>query len=249
MASPVIFIMRLIHFIGFLGLALFPFRAITQSVESAWMRNMDTITETLIISDGYYMKAVYTTKDHQFIKASGGIMKVLPAELEMEVEFDSEQAEEVGNMHLISYQVADKKLRITHHEKVETWDFIDDGKPGLLQGAWLFSGRRNNPEDTISPYTPGVRKTMKILSGTRFQWAAFNTETKAFLGTGGGTYTSQNDQYVENIDFFSRDNNRVGASLTFIMDLQKPHWYHSGKSSKGDPIYERWTLRKTFLAP
>jgi len=128
----------------------------------------------------------------------------------------------------------------------ETWNRIDDGKPGLLFGAWLFSGRKTKPEDEIAPYTPGVRKTMKIMSGTRFQWAAYNTETKEFLGTGGGTYTTANGKYTENIDVFSRDNSRVGASLSFDMEVKDPHWFHSGKSSKGDPIYERWSKRKSF---
>ena len=49
----------------------------------------------------------------------------------------------------------------------EVFKRIDDGTPGQLQGAWLMSGRVKNGElqnrDTNRP-----RKTMKILSGTRF---------------------------------------------------------------------------------
>ena len=56
---------------------------------------------------------------------------------------------------------------------------------------------------------------MKILSGTRFQWIAYNTETKQFMGTGGGTYTTINGEYVENIEFFSRDDSKAGLSLKF----------------------------------
>nr|WP_299343463.1 hypothetical protein [Allomuricauda sp.] len=86
---------------------------------------------------------------------------------------------------------------------------------------------------------------MKILSGTRFQWIAYNTETKEFMGTGGGTYTTENGKYVENIGFFSRDDSRVGASLSFDFELKDGDWHHSGKSSKGNPIYEIWSKRKT----
>jgi hypothetical protein len=92
--------------------------------------------------------------------------------------------------------------------------------------------------------TPGARRTMKILSGTRFQWIAYNTDTKEFFGTGGGTYTTVNGKYTENIEFFSRDNNRVGASLQFDFTIEDGNWHHKGLSSKGDPIDEVWTKRE-----
>ena len=90
---------------------------------------------------------------------------------------------------------------------------------------------------------PGPRKTMKILSGTKFQWIAYNTETGDFSGTGGGTYTTEGGKYTENIDFFSRDNTRVGASLKFDYELKEKKWHHRGLSSEGSPIYEIWSLR------
>ena len=85
---------------------------------------------------------------------------------------------------------------------------------------------------------------MKILSGSRFQWIAYNTETKEFMGTGGGTYTTTNGEYTENIEFFSRDVSRVGASLSFDYRLVDGKWNHSGLSSKGDPIHEIWSVRE-----
>jgi len=91
----------------------------------------------------------------------------------------------------------------------------------------------------------GPRKTLKILSGTRFQWAAINPETKQFSGTGGGTYTFENGKYTENIEFFSRDNSRVGASLTFDGEVSGDKWKHSGNSSTGNPIAEIWTRERS----
>jgi hypothetical protein len=85
---------------------------------------------------------------------------------------------------------------------------------------------------------------MKILSGTRFQWIAYNVDTKEFFGTGGGTYTTSGGKYTESIDFFSRDNSRVGARLEFDFILDDGDWHHSGKSSKGDPIDEVWSKRE-----
>ena len=50
-------------------------------------------------------------------------------------------------------------------------------------------------------------------------------------------------QYTEKIKYFSRDNSRVGARLQFDFELQQGKWHHSGKSSKGKPIYEVWSKR------
>jgi hypothetical protein len=119
---------------------------------------------------------------------------------------------------------------------------IDNGKPGKLEGPWLMSARireeKKQSRDTSKP-----RKTMKILSGTRFQWIAYNTETKKFMGTGGGTYTTKDGKYSENIEFFSRDNSKAGLSLKFDYELLDGKWHHKGFSSKGDPIHEIWSKR------
>ena len=105
-----------------------------------------------------------------------------------------------------------------------------------------MSGRKSG--DKIQPRnTDQPRKTMKIVSGTRFQWIAYNTETKQFSGTGGGTYVTINGKYTENIEFFSRDDSRVGASLDFDFSLKNGDWHHSGLSSKGAPMYEVWSIR------
>ena len=69
---------------------------------------------------------------------------------------------------------------------------------------------------------------MKILSGTRFQWIAYHIDNKQFLGTGGGTYTTVNGEYTENIEFFSRDSSRVGATLSFDYEIKENEWHHSG---------------------
>jgi hypothetical protein len=218
----------------------------TPNLEGAWMRTKDTVTTVWIIADGYYMRASYTTEGNRFVSASGGIFKQLTTSIEVEVEFNSANKNDVGSYHLYDFTISGNEMTTQHHEEKHSWKRVDDGKPGDLFGAWLFSGRRAKPEDALAPYTPGVRKTMKIMSGTRFQWAAYNTETKEFLGTGGGTYTTSGGKYTENIDVFSRDNSRVGASLQFEMNIEEPHWYHTGKSSKGDMIYERWSRRKSF---
>ena len=53
----------------------------------------------------------------------------------------------------------------------------------------------------------------------------------------------ENGKYTERIQFFSRDPQRVGASLSFIAELKDGDWHHSGLSSKGDKIYEVWSRK------
>ena len=64
------------------------------------------------------------------------------------------------------------------------------------------------------------------------------------MGTGGGSYTTIDGQYIESIEFFSRDDTRVGASLKFDFDIIDAHWHHKGFSSKGDPLHEIWSARE-----
>lgn len=87
------------------------------------------------------------------------------------------------------------------------------------------------------------RKTMKILKDGFFQWIAFNTKTFSFHGSGGGRYSAEGGNYTENIDYFSRDDKKVGISLSFQYQKKGMDWHHTGFSSKGDPLHEIWSTR------
>jgi hypothetical protein len=146
----------------------------------------------------------------------------------------------------VTYSLSLKKDELTLSRKgnkgalKETWKKLDDA-PSALRGAWRFGARVNDDgvagerREADSP-----RQTMKILSGSRFQWAAFNYETKQLSGTGGGSYKHEGNQYTETIRFFSRDNSRVGMSLTFECEVRGNDWYHKGKGTTGNPVSEVW---------
>src|SRR5690606_9122586 len=119
-----------------------------------------------------------------------------------------------------------------------TWKRVDANE-GPIAGVWRITGRKQ--DDKMGQMPLRDRRTLKILSGTRFQWVAINIGTGEFSGTGGGTYTFENGKYTENIEFFSRDNSRVGASLSFDGKIEDGDWHHSGLSSTGNPIYEIWS--------
>lgn len=222
----------------------------SQSLIGAW--------ETKILVDSDHLKAdlkivfVFTKNHHvasafdaktgAFVATFGGSWSMNENKLTQTIEFDSENPDRIGTTK--SSEIKLEKDEIQMESDNLTLKRIDDGTPGALSGAWLMSGRKRNgafqTRDTNRP-----RKTMKILSGTRFQWIAYNTETKQFMGTGGGTYTTIDGKYTENIEFFSKDNSRVGASLEFDFELKDGDWHHSGFSSKGDSLYEVWSKRKS----
>lgn len=121
----------------------------------------------------------------------------------------------------------------------EIWERLDNPSPAdALTGVWRITEREQ--DGTMSAMPKGARKTIKILAGTRFQWAAINPETRQLFGTGGGTYSLQNGKYTETIEFFPRDAKRVGMSLTFDATLNGKRWQHKGKSTTGTPVNEVW---------
>lgn len=201
----------------------------------------ENIKSIVIFTDGYQVLSMYNATTNEFIHTNGGTWQLDGSTMTETVEFNSDRPESVGQSIRFDIEITDKTLRIVGQDM--TFHRIDDGSPGQLNNAWLMSGRKRNGEiqsrDTNRP-----RKTMKILSGTRFQWIAYDTEKKTFSGTGGGTYTTINGEYTENIEFFSRDATRVGASLKFDYELVDGAWHHSGLSSKGSPIYEIWSVRE-----
>lgn len=191
------------------------------------LKNGQKIEHRILMDDEYIVETQFTSNPNQFLKTIGGFYKKKGNEIIVKLEFNSNFSKD----SLKTISISDKSK----------WKKIS-GVNSLLQGKWLMSGRvRGKSErrrDTNQP-----RKTMKILVDGYFQWIAFNTNTFSFMGTGGGSYTAENGTYKEKIDYFSRDNKKVGISLSFSYSKKGQDWHHKGFSSKGDPIHEIWAFR------
>jgi hypothetical protein len=224
----------------------------SQNLIGAWRASTldkkgDLLTNVVIFSEGYQVSTWFDATTGKFVSTNGGAWSLQGNTITETIEFDTENPDRVGTQVSFEIKYTNKRLEIVGDERI--WERIDNGIPGKLQGAWLMSGRvrdgKTQKRDTNRPRTvPAAgRITMKILSGTRFQWIAYNTETKEFKGTGGGTYTTVDGKYTENIEFFSRDNSRVGASLQFDYEFVDGAWHHKGFSSKGAAMHEIWSVR------
>ena len=211
-------------------------------LKGAWMHQNGSEEHLLLFIDGYNTHSIYSESGRKFIETRGGAYGIDGTKLNIAYEFDTRDNEQTGQSLTYNFSIKNNELTIGANGKTSTYKRIDDGSAPLA-GVWAITSRMQDGK-VVPIHRTGTRKTIKILSGTRFQWAAIDPGKKQFSGTGGGTYEFVNGKYTEHIDFFSRDSSRVGASLSFDAKLENGQWHHSGLSSKGEKIYEIWSKEK-----
>jgi hypothetical protein len=204
-----------------------------------------TYRHLLLFSGNYFSHSVFESKDGSFVMTRGGSFSSSGNEsYGVIVEFNSADPSTVGAGTYVNVSVKEGKLYLSGVDGIPTeWMSDEKNSSTALTGPWLFSGRKNDNGEIERRGTDGPRKTMKIITGSKFHWIAYNTDTREFFGSGGGTYEAVDGKYTEKIEFFSRDNSRVGASLSFDFKVEDADWHHSGLSSQGKPIYEVWSKR------
>lgn len=209
-------------------------------VSGAWQLKNSSTEHVLLIADNYFTCTSYTAAEKRYINSFGGTIQADDKTINTLIEFNSADNEQVGRKLRFTFKADGPELISNIRGKTERWTRVDDGTASLA-GVWQITERMQDDGKLEPIHRSGTRKTIKILSGTRFQWVAIDPGKKEFSGTGGGTYTFENGKYTENIEFFSKDSSRVGASLSFDDKLENGKWHHSGLSSKGEKIYEVWS--------
>lgn len=204
-----------------------------QNFGQVYKVDKDGISTRVILDKEYIVLSKFESESGNFISTLGGYYKpgkflnldedVYDVNLEFNSNYDQDSIKSISII------------------KTSKWKNISKSND-ILKGKWVMSGRYNNGEFRTRN-TDLPRKTMKILIDGFFQWIAFNTETFKFSGSGGGEYETLDGKYIEIIQYFSRDDSRVGAVLDFNYEIKNKDWYHSGLSSKGNPINEVWTIR------
>ncbi len=216
-----------------------------QSIDTpkgAWQLLQGDLEYALIAADGYCMVAQFDKNNKKFIGSYGGPFKIENNKWIVDVQFHTLDKTLVGKPAIFDWKPQKNKVVTNISGTPAEWTQTDIGGKNL-EGNWRITQRKQE-DGKMSEIPLRARRTLKLLSSSRFQWAAINIETGEFFGTGGGTYTFKDGKYTEQIEFFSRDNSRVGASLTFDAKIEEGNWIHSGLSSKGDPIYEVWGRMK-----
>ncbi|SEL61970.1 hypothetical protein SAMN04488008_104352 [Maribacter orientalis] len=225
------------------------FMAIGQISEGIYVDSLENNSSKRIhqvkIHDDYFIYTAYENDPANFIKTLGGFAKIEKTDantlLVVLLEFNSNYPQDSIRKLSIPVKMIGDKLQLNWFEEL-TLEPIET-KTQDLDGEWLFATRGpDTGQDRRGEESS--RKTLKFLKDGTFQWIAFDTESFRFSGTGGGSYTSKDGIYTEHIEFFSKDNSRVGATLEFNYELNKNDWYHTGNNSKGEPLYEIWAKRK-----
>lgn len=241
-------ILRIIPLLGipiiFLLTSLNPIGLNTQDIIGAWQYGPATDRTVMITTDKVFSVAKYNIPGKTLISSYGGTWRIDGNKLLQKIEWNSSDTAQVGKEISFAIQLADGKLFVK--KKNETWSRADNGKPGELMGAWIITGNYVNDKvkKRASPFFP--RRTMKILSGTRFQWIAYNVETKQFINSGGGSYTTDNGKYTETIEFFTKTPESVGKTLSFQYSFVDGDWRHKGEKSTGGALDECWSRRETL---
>lgn len=219
---------------------------LAQNIEGAWRlieesgKKVKDKEVFKIVKDDYFSVIAKNTANNTFLYTYGGEIEAGDYSFSTILDFNSENPGRVGRKTEHRFILNGIMLNVfSRNGKREVWRKISS-EENALAGNWFITGRAN-PEGEIKTIAPGDRRTIKIFGGDRFQWVAFNSATKEFHATGGGTYSAEDGVYIENIDVFSKDKNRVGAELEFQFEVKDGKWHHKGKSSKGDPIYEVWS--------
>ena len=187
--------------------------------------NME-VQHRILMDSEYIIETTYQIDPPKFILTRGGYYKKEGNQLVADLEFNSNF--EKDSLDVFKWDKREWEQQ-TNYEQV-------------LDGKWLMGGRVK-PEGEQRRDITRSRKTLKFLVDGYFQWTAYNTEGFKFFGSGGGAFTSKEGTYTEHIEYFSRDNNKVGMSLSFEFNRNGNDWYHKGKSSKGQPMHEIWTQR------
>lgn len=216
----------------------------TKDLIGAWGFGPAENRTVMIKTDKIFSVATYDLPGKKFISSYGGTWRVEGNKLTRKIEWNSTDSLQVGKEITEDVQITNGKLIVRQGN--ETWNRLDDGKPGKLMGAWIITG--NFSDDKVSkrtnPFYP--RRTMKVLSGKYFHWIAYNVATKTFMNAGGGTYTTENGKYTENIEFFTKTAESVGKTLSFDYSFVNGDWRHQGQKSTGGAMDECWSKRETL---
>lgn len=232
-------------------LFLFSVVLTAQELNGAWKlieKNGETVDYEMIklFSDRYFTYAAYEEDSGQFIEAGGGTYMYEFFKYTENYEIDSTDPERSGTSS--SYKALLKKdiLRVSNIETktVEVWKKIDEADNKLMATCWRIHEKQDEGDAEWRRIEYAPRKTLKMITNTHYQVLALNSETGKFVGSSGGTWFSDGENYYEHVAFFSKNQDNVGRTLDFHKKIDGELWYHTGLNTKGEIMLEKWLRYK-----
>ncbi len=231
---------QLLSLMCFFSLSIAVHAQPSEGVYLSGVRGEQGLQYELKLSDSYAVLSVYEVNPPRFVKTLGGYYMVRDGMLNWQLEFNSDFEQDRMQSLEVPIEMEGENLVWGKDKELLLQKQPANNQP--LDGLWLFA-TRGPDEGQDRRGEESSRKTLKFLIDGRFQWIAYDTESMRFSGTGGGQYEARDGRYTEYIGYFSRDNDRVGATLRFDYELKGPDWHHTGLNSRGEPLYEIWARR------
>jgi hypothetical protein len=207
------------------------------SITGAWHEQQEDEEAVIIFTHDYLVVAEFNQINTAFTYGGGGnFSEKKPGQLIVEIDFSSRKKESdlIGTKGALIYSISGEKMTITMNDSTKRLvTRVDDGS-GELAGTWRMSAGMNNGR--MEPVPNGPVKTIKVLSGKRFQWVSYNEETNEFIGSGGGTYTYNAGKYTEHIEFYAKDSYKIGTSMAFDATINQNVWTNKGSTSQEEWI-------------
>ena len=112
-------------------------------------------------------------------------------------------------------------------------EFIDQPNLGLT-GSWSLTSLNQNDSTFGVGDRPGAI-IQKHLTKTHFAWLYYDSGKDRMIGMAGGTYSIQENQYVEVIDYYlPSGSNKLGRQIEYSYELDQEDWLCNGF----DKIYD-----------
>jgi hypothetical protein len=140
----------------------------------------ETFTAVKIVTGSYFTIAYYDLAGKKFAGTEGGTYSVNGSNYQENIEFNTMDSTRVGSTVTLQSLIKGSKWQLSgtkYGKKIaETWEQISEEKAqnSPLQGAWRITQRADPDTGTMSAMQQGPRKTLKMMSDTRFQWIAYN---------------------------------------------------------------------------
>lgn len=203
------------------------------SITGAWLLKDGDDETVFICKDGYILITEYNPINTAFHYSSGGSYQEIKGQLVASLEFTTSKSElqQAKMKGQLIYSISGDKLSITKEDSIKkVLNRVDDGG-GAMAGVWKKPGQQ------------GDEKTLLILSGKRFQRIRYNAKTKELISSYGGHYDYNNGKYTEHIEFYRKDPEMIGKTISFAVEIEKDRMTIKGKNEKGEGVEEEWSRK------
>jgi len=199
-----------------------------------------------LYSNSYFTYSEYDKDTGQFIRAKGGRYTLNNLSYKEHLEIDSNDPLYSGTTMEYVVSLSGSEMTVTNLNTgdQQKWQKFDDADNYQMAFCWRIHKKKDKANEDWRTITYAPRKTLKLLTNNRYQVLALNSTTGQFVGSSGGTWSSDGDTYVEHIEFFSKDQSNVGKSLKFQRTFEDGLWLHTGKTTKHDLMMEKWQRYK-----